>query len=127
MTGQNARRASSFSRVELTDGYGQGATKSNPGIVNGQCQTADAEQTVLTVQLVAMARGVDNLARLGDKRDSSVASLIRDAHLLVAVARHPLFLHRMHLDELGRLWLAVDDSHALGMYKHKGWTTVVLR
>lgn len=73
----------------LTDGDGQGTTEGNPSIVDGQRKTADAEQTVLSVKLVAMARGIDNFALLGNDRSPPVCRVVKHARsqrLFLAIA-----------------------------------------
>lgn len=46
----------------LTDGNAQARPNGDPGVVDGQGHAADSKQSILAVQLVAMAGGIDDFA-----------------------------------------------------------------
>jgi hypothetical protein len=47
-----------------TNGNIQRSPNSNPGIINRQSHATDAQNTILTIQLISMTGGIEDLANL---------------------------------------------------------------
>lgn len=51
-----------FARELLTDGDRNRTPQGNPGIVNGEGQTAYAQQAIVSLELVPVPRSIDDLS-----------------------------------------------------------------